>query len=210
MMKKCGQKVGGVMVLVMGLVLVAALAGCGPKAVRGGPGTDNPELNDKALSAKLDLADIEYLVSTNLKALSAAQGWAKVIAKAEQPPLVAIFPIQNNSTQHIDDQMDTLLSSIETYLVNNGGVRVVSREMQRKLINELQIRQSDLYDPQTAGRLGKQLGAQFFVTGKIMSVDERLKNTRRVQYSLFLQVIEVETGLVIFQKESTRSKAIKG
>jgi hypothetical protein len=32
---------------------------------------------------------------------------------------------------------------------------------------------------------------------------------RRVQYSLFLQVIEIETGLIEFQNEVTRSKQIK-
>jgi len=32
------------------------------------------------------------------------------------PPLVAIWPIMNATSQHIDDQMLTLLSSIETAL----------------------------------------------------------------------------------------------
>jgi len=43
-----------------------------------------------------------------------------------------------------------------------------------------------------------------------MAVDERLQKTRRVQYSLFIQIIEVETGLLKFQNESARSKALKG
>jgi hypothetical protein len=47
------------------------------------------------------------------------------------------------------------------------------------------------------------------VTGKISSVEERLQKTRRVQYSLVLQVLEVETGLITFQNEATRSKALK-
>ena len=56
----------------------------------------------------------------------------------------------------------------------------------------------------------KQIGAKYFVTGKLMAVDERLQKTRRVQYSLFIQIIEVETGLLKFQNESARSKALKG
>ena len=48
------------------------------------------------------------------------------------------------------------------------------------------------------------------VTGKLTAVDERLKKTRRVQYSLFLQVIEIESGRVRFQFESARTKALKG
>ena len=63
-------------------------------------------------------------------------------------------------------------------------------------------------DMHAAGKLGRQLGARYVVTGKVTSVDERLKKTRRVQYSLILQVIEVETGLIRFQNEATRSKAL--
>ena len=62
----------------------------------------------------------------------------------------------------------------------------------------------------SAQRMGKQLGAQYFFTGKITSVDERLNNIRRVQYTLFLQVIEIETGLIRFQNEVARSKALEG
>ena len=194
------------------LVLIAALvtlAGCGPKAVRGGAGTDNPQLDELALSVKLDRADIEYLVSQNIKALSSSALWNNTIERADTPPVVAIWSIQNATSQHIEDQMNALLSSIETYLVNSGDVRVVSRERQQKLVNELRLRQSDIYDPQTVGKFGRQLGAQYFVTGKISSVEERLQKTRRVQYSLMLQVLEVETGLIIFQNEASRSKAVK-
>ncbi len=188
---------------------LVALAGCGSKAVRGGAGTDNPQLDQAAMSVTLDRADIEYLVSQNIKALSHSRVWNDAIERAPQPPVVAIWPIQNATSQHIEDQMSALLSSIETYLVNSGDVRVVSRERQQKLVNELRLRQSDIYDPQTIGQFGRQLGAQYLVTGKITSVEERLQKTRRVQYSLAMQVLEVETGLIVFQNEAARSKALK-
>jgi hypothetical protein len=78
------------------------------------------------------------------------------------------------------------------------------------LSREIGIQHGSTYDPATAQRLGRQLGAQYFLTGKLTAVDERLKKTRRVQYSLFLQVIEIESGRVRFQFESARTKALKG
>ena len=89
-----------------------------------GAGTDNLKLDQAAMSVKLDRTDIEYLVSENIKALSASILWNVTIEKAEKPPVVAIWPIQNATSQHIEDQMAALLSSIETYLVNSGDVRV--------------------------------------------------------------------------------------
>ena len=192
------------------VALLATAPGCsGPKAMRGGPGTGNNELDQPAMSVGLDREDIEYLASTNVSAFSRSPIWKETIETATVPPLVSIWPIQNNTTQHIEDQIAAMLSSVETYLVNSGRVAVVSRERQAELVNELHLRQSDIYDRETAGRLGRQLGARFFVTGKVSCVDERLKHTRRVQYSLVLQVIEVETGLIRFQNEAIRSKALK-
>jgi hypothetical protein len=46
------------------------------------------------------------------------------------PPTVAIWPIQNATSQHIDDQLAAILSSVETFLVNSSDVRMVSRESQ--------------------------------------------------------------------------------
>jgi PBP1b-binding outer membrane lipoprotein LpoB len=188
--------------------LVAAGSGCGPKAVRGGPGTKNRALDEPAMSIGLDRDDLEYLASTNVDAFRKSALWKETVETAPMPPLVSLWPIQNATTQHIDDQIAALLSSVETYLVNSRQVGVVSRERQQELVRELHLRQSDIYDPQTAGKLGRQLGARYFVTGKITCVDERLKKTHRVQYSLILQVIEVETGLIRFQNEATRSKAL--
>jgi hypothetical protein len=190
------------------MVLMIALVGCGPKAVRGGPGTSNRDLDEPAMSVGLDREDLEYLASSNVQAFSRSAIWKETIETAPVPPLVAMWPIQNNTTQHIDDQIAALLSSVETYLVNSGHVAVVSRERQAELVRELRLRQSDIYDPATAGKLGRQLGARYFVTGKVSCVDERLKSTHRVQYSLVLQVIEVETGLIRFQNEAIRSKAM--
>jgi hypothetical protein len=130
--------------------------------------------------------------------------------RALTPPTVAIWPIQNATSQHIDDQLAAILSSIETFLVNSTELRMVSRENQAELVQELKLRQPDIYDPATIGKLGRQLGAQYFVTGKVSSVEERLRRTRRVQYSLVMQVLEVETGLIVFQNEAIRSKALKG
>jgi len=190
------------------VILMVAVVGCGPKAIRGGPGTENRELDKPAMSVGLDREDIEYLASSNVQAFSRSAIWKETIETAPVPPLVAMWPIQNNTTQHIDDQIAALLSSVETYMVNSGKVGVVSRERQAELVRELRLRQSDIYDPATAGKLGRQLGAKYFVTGKVSSVDERFKSTHRLQYSLVLQVIEVETGLIRFQNEAIRSKAI--
>jgi hypothetical protein len=192
------------------LLMLATTQACAPRAMRGGEGTENPDMDRPAMSVKLDRDDITYLVADYLERLEASPFWQQTIKGASRPPVVAIWPIQNATSQHLDDQMLTLLSSIETSLVNTGSVQVVDRSRQAELAYELGIQHTPEYDPASAQKLGRQLGAKYFFTGKITSVDERLSNLRRVQYSLFLQVVEIETGLLKFQNEVTRSKAVKG
>lgn len=196
-------------VTLLALPLLAAL-GCAAEAMRGGAGTANPDLDVPALSVKLDREDVNYLVAEYLGSLEASRFWQKEVRTASNRPLVAILPIRNATSQHIDDQLLTLLSSVETTLVNTGDVRVVDRSRQAALIEDIGLQHSGDFDPATIQRLGRQLGVQYYFTGKITSVEERLNNLRRVQYSLFMQVLEVETGLIEFQNEVTRSKAVKG
>ena len=194
--------------LVLVLALLASLA-CAPRAMRGGEGTVNPNLDAPAMSTTLDKADIDYLVGRNLEQLYQSRFWTNDVQSAARPPVLAIWPIENATSEHLEDQMLSLLSSIETSLVNSGEVQVIARARQQQLAAEVGIQQGDSYQPSRARQLGRQLGAAYFVTGKLTAVDERLQGTRRVQYSLFLQVLEIETSVVKFQYESARSKALK-
>jgi len=189
---------------------VAFATSCAPRAMRGGAGTANPNLDAPAMSTTLDKADIDYLVNEILNPMLSSRFWVGEVRVASPPPLVAIWPIQNSTSYHIDDQLLALLSSIETTLVNSGDVRVVNRQRQTDLSREVGLQQGAAFDPATAQRVGRQMGVQYFVTGKISSVEEKIQSTRRVQYMLFIQVLEIETGLIKFQNESSRSKALKG
>jgi hypothetical protein len=192
------------------LVALAVSTGCAPTVSRGGAGTKNPGLDKAALSTGLDKADLDYLVEENLNALFDSNFWQRsILDNPNDQPLVTIFPIRNDTSEHLDDQLKTLLSSIETFLVNSGSVGVVSRERQADMMREVGYQQGDNIDPSSAASVGRQLGAKYYFTGKLGAVDEKLKRERRVQYSLFLQVIEVDTSLIRFQNETARSKAIR-
>ena len=188
-------------------VSLTTTAGCKPKAVRGGPGTENPNLDQGAMSTTLDRRDLQELMRMNMEKLVGSPWWAQI----SQTPgaIVAIWPIKNETSEHIDDQLNTLLADMETELVNGGVVSVVSRERQAEMANEVAVQQNrSIYDPNFANQISRQLGAKYYITGKVGTVDEFFNNERRVQYTLFMQVIEVETSLVRFQNKSERSKAI--
>ena len=193
------------------ILLALLTAACaGPKVSRGGEGTGNTRLDQKALGIGLDKADLDYLAGEYTGKLFDSRYWVRDVDGARESPRMAIWTIQNMTSQYRGDQMTQLLSSLETQLVNSGDVVMVARSRQEELMRELGVQQGAGFDPSKAQQFGRQLGVQYLVTGKLTSVEEKLKKTRRVQYTLFLQVIDIETGAIKFQADASRTKAIQG
>lgn len=193
--------------LILILLLALVATGCSPQYVRD---TEEPRLDDYTMSLRFDRADLERLYNDNIKELltsNVARQWERDAASSPAP-VVAIFPMRNETSEHIGPQLDTLLSKFETDLVNKSSASVVSHENQPDLIAEIKRQQSDVYDPQRLAQYGRQLGAQYFVTGKVYDVAERVKDERRVQYFMFVQVIDVSTGEIRFQNESKLTKGL--
>lgn len=194
-------------VSLLGASLLAACllaAGCAPRAVRG---SDTPGLDDEAMSTGLDRKDLKDMLDQNMEALQKAaviKRWEK-----EEKPRVAVLPIRNETSEHIDSALQALISDVETTLVNAGHVRVISLEGQGSMMEEVRRQNtSSGFDPAQVSRWGKQVGARYFVTGKCYSTDERFDGERRVQYYMFMQVLDAETGDILFQHKASPTKAI--
>ena len=188
-------------------VSAAGLTGCGPQYVRD---SEEPRLDDYTMSLRLDRKDLERLYEDNADKLfssSIVEQWERQAATGTAP-VVAIFPMRNETTEHIESGLDALLSKFETDLVNESAADVVSHENQPDLIAEIKRQQSSAYDPARLAEYGRQLGAQYFVTGKVYDVAERVDDERRVQYFMFVQVLDVATGAIKFQNESKLTKGL--
>jgi TolB-like protein len=189
-------------VLPLFLVLVPA---CGKEVVRG---SQEPSIDTKAMSTGLDKEDIQRALSETLNYMRSApvmNEWRTTNPK----PTVAVLPFRNTTDEHIDSMLDAMLSETESWLVDSQVVDVVSHERQREMMGEVRMQQNVDFDAATTAKLGRQLGVKYFITGKIMGNDERLEGERRVQYILFMQVLEAETSRIKFQRKTYITKAIR-
>jgi len=190
--------------LTIAVGLAALALGCGPTYVRG---SEVEGLDDYAMSTGLDKRDLEQLFDENWKSLgesAVAEKW-----KAEpEPPVVSLFPVSNETSEHIRDQLDALLSKMETKLINGGLATVVDHAKQDALIEEVKKQQGGAFDESKSAEVGRQLGAKYFLTGKIYDSAEKVEDERRVQYFLFMKVVEVETGVVRWQNEANLTKGL--
>lgn len=195
------------LLLALASILMLPLGCAEPQYVRD---TEMEDMDEYTMSLRFDRKDIDRLYKENIDKLLSSRitnTWEREAASGNAP-VVAIFPMRNETTEHISKSLDALLSKFETDLVNNSAADVVSHENQPELIAEIKRQQSSAYDPQRLAGYGKQLGAQYFVTGKVYDVAEQVDGERRVQYFMFVQVLNVETGAIKFQNEAALSKGL--
>ena len=186
------------------LAVLSAGCGGGVAIVRG---SQVEGLDDQAMSTGMDKRDIQQALHENLKSMMTsptANGWAQ---DHSRPP-VAIYPLANETSEHIDGQLNALLSDVETYLVESNLVTVVSVERQRQMIAEVEKQHGGGFDPRHVADYNRQLGAKYYVTGKVFTADERAFGERRVQYFMFMQLIDVGTSAVVWQHKVEFTKAI--
>jgi PBP1b-binding outer membrane lipoprotein LpoB len=185
------------------------LAGCASREyVRG---ADDPSIDRPAMSTGLDKDDIERSLQTLLNQMREAPIMTEWRMRAGQSDrqIVAIAPFLNETSEHIDPQLDSMLGETETWLVNSGIVRVVSQERQADMIRQVEGAGHPVFDPRHIPQYGRQLGVKYYVTGKVGAADERTADARRVQYFLFMQVIDTETSEIRWQQKAFVTKAVR-
>lgn len=188
---------------IFGALLGISTACGGPTAVRG---SDVAGLDDAAMSTGLDRRDLQQMLKKNLDSLQASAAVRRW--ESEDRPTVAVLPIRNETSEHVEGALDALISDIETELVNAGHVRVISVADQPDLVEQVRSQQTDAYDPTKVASWGQQVGAKYFVTGKVYTVDERQSGERRVQYFLFMRVLDAATSDILWQNKADVTKAI--
>ena len=92
-----------------------------------------------------------------------------------------------------DDDLAVLRKGLAQMLISDlsaiDAIALVERDRLQEVLAELKLQQSKKFDPKTAGRIGKLLGARFMVLGGYFAIMGTLRIDARV--------VEVETGRVI-------------
>ena len=185
--------------------LAITMAGCGPSYVRG---SQDPTVDNAAMSTGLDKDDIQRMLSENLNHLRTSP-IMDIWRSHRSQDTVSIFPFQNDTTEHLEPQLQAILGEAETWLVESNLVTMVSRERQNQMIAEVEGQQHPAFNHAHIAQYARQMGVKYFVTGKVSANDERTEGARRVQYTFFMQVIDVETGVIRWQHKSYVTKAAK-
>lgn len=188
------------------ILLASAIGACGGREyVRG---ANDPSIDNPPMSTGIDKDDVQrslHKLLNHLRTAPLMDTWRSHRGEDR----VAVAPFKNETSEHVDSSLQALLGETETWLVNSGTVTMVSQERQLEMIRQVEGAQHPVFDHNKIPQYGRQLGVQYYITGKLMAADERTSDARRVQYWLFMQVIEVETSAIRWQQQAEITKMVR-
>lgn len=177
------------------LAVGAALVGCGGVAYQDPHATET-------VNVDWGRTDLQMVANKMIESLVASVG-----PMSGERPRLYFHGVQNRTDEHIDTQNVT--DKIKVALVKSQRFTVLgSMEVADEIRQQIQYQTgSGMVRPDTAVRYGQQIGARYFVYGAVTSIRKRTRRVEDVYFKFTLQMIDIETGVLVWADEKEISKA---
>ncbi len=173
------------------------MTSCGPKAFTKGDYDDPNRV--ELLDDKFNEADMQQMADTTVKAMAACP----YVANAAKPPVVIVEKVQNRTDEHIDTVAIT--DMVRTDLINTGKMRFINKEERGNIGEEQSYGESGAVDTATAKKRGKQIGADYILSGAIATNVQQVGDDKYVYYKFTINLTNLETSTI----DCTQEKQIR-
>jgi len=181
------------------VVLAGFFTACGEKQFTAGKYDDISE--ERLLDDKFNETDMRQIADTMVKSLT--ESW--VVKDSKKPPVVLITMVKNRTEEHID--MKSMTDKIRVAVLKSGKFRFGEKEARGEMAEELDYQnQSGYVDPSTARAKGKQIGANYFLSGEITDRVQQVGDKKYVYYKCTFNLINIQTGLLDWSDEKELRK----
>jgi penicillin-binding protein activator len=182
------------------LIAVMAVAACGKSVSR----RQSSEAID--LSGRWNDTDSQQ-VSQSMIQDALGFGWVEQWTSSKgRKPVVMAYGVKNRSTEHINTQ--TFMKDLERAFLKSGRVSVVADTEQRQSTRGERAEQQQGLTANPA-RIGKELGADFVLTGVLNSITDQEGSESVVFYQTNLELINVETNEKVWIGDSKIKKFVE-
>jgi len=123
----------------------------------------------------------------------------------EKPSVLVTYGIDNRTSEHIDTKGFT--DKLDVALLRTGKVKLVNKDQRENVEKEVGYSESAKVDPATRIQLGRQIGAEYMLTGRFTSIDRkepkeiRLRKGRLLYYQLSLELTNLTTNQIEWKDE---------
>jgi uncharacterized protein (TIGR02722 family) len=186
----------------VGLVLAAGMLISGCAAFRMSVREQDPE-QSPALTARYDQNDLLRWgkeISDDILA-------HPFIKNADARPIVVVMGIQNRTKTHMD--MKAISDTVTTALLDAGRVRLINAARRDDLLQEQGYQLHNCPEDKRV-QIGKQLGAEYMLTGSLVEIEQesgrqvRVSKQQDVYYQLTVELTDLQTGEIALRKQRDR------
>ncbi len=203
-MKRNPQWLGVVNVLAPTAVLLAVLLTIGACAEKRVTRVETGQQID--LSGKWNDTDSQMVSADMIKdALSFPWVDDFKAAHSGKKPVVVAFGVKNRTSEIINTQ--TFMKDLERSFLRSGRVGVVADRDQRAELREERADQQGGFVGNPS-KIGKEVGADFVLTGTMNSISDRLEGNEVMFYQTNLELINVESNEKVWIGENKIKKLI--
>ncbi len=182
--------------IVLSLLILPGLLGCVSTTK-----TLDPE-SEVYYDASYDFSDKKKIVDKLVSPLIHEE----FIPRRTQKPILIVYPVVNETSEHIST--GGITDDIRRELLRSGKYRFISEEQRNNILKEDAYQQQGYVDPAMRIAMGKQLGAEYIVSGTLRSIKKkepkqwRLTKSQRVYYSLDLTVTDLTSGELVYADQA--------
>lgn len=180
------------------LFCIANFSGCATKSPQiGGNVAYGDSKQVEGLTNEFGLTDLQILAETMTGSLLTSQ----IITESTEKPVITVQEIKNKTSEHINTKQIT--DKIKVKLSKSNSV-IFARDASAMsgAMSELQRQnQSGLYAKSKTAKIGKAQGAKYLLYGDITSINKKAGDITNIDYTLTLQLDDIEQGIMVWSEE---------
>lgn len=189
-------------ILIIAIAATFIAFGCAKKSVyTKGKYIDPDEV--RLLSDKFVEADLQIIADELTNSLLSSD----LMAGQDGKPAIIISLFTNATDEHID--ILSLTNKMRTDLIKTGRFTFLNERLRKELAKEYEYQASGYVNPETAKMKGRQIGADWLISGHISAIKQPVGKQEIVYYKTTLEVTDLETSEILWADEVEIKKAFK-
>ncbi|MBO4674594.1 MAG: penicillin-binding protein activator LpoB [Elusimicrobiaceae bacterium] len=135
-------------------------------------------------------------------------GWySKFLTQKGKEPVVIVGTVLNNTMEHINTGV--FVEEMQRALINSAKVDFVASAAERGELRTERLDQDEFASEETRKAFGREVGADFMLSGVLNSVVDKAKNKSLVFYQANLKMINLENNQIVWNGQKQIKKYVK-
>lgn len=188
----------------LGFLVLPFLFACATKVER----MDNRLIKD--VSGRWNDTDSQMVAAEMIQDCLNSGWYTKATTRLGKEPVVIVGSVANDSMEHINTA--TFVEEIQRALINSGKVEFVANREERGELRQERLEQDEFASEQTRKAFGREVGADYMLSGVINSIVDSQSKKAVVFYQVNMKLIDIESNKIVWngqkqiKKYVTRSK----